>query len=337
MEGFDVNRFVRERKPTWRALEALLDRALTAPRTLTLDEMRQLGQLYRSVSSDLIRARAEILDASVIDYLNDLVARAYALVHGRPGRTRSHVFRFLATEFPQLFRQEIRMFGLAALLTCLGAGLGAAAVALDPASLGVMIPDQHQAFTPSERVSRDEATGGLADGQEAVAFSSFLFTHNIRVSFLVFVLGLTFGLGTVALLFYNGVPLGALAMQYHLEGQGLFFWSWILPHGIPELTEIFIAGAAGLILGRALLLPGQRTRRAALVVEARRAVRLVVGGMPILILAGFIEGTISQMHEPRVPYALKLVVAAVVGAAVYAYLLLAGRGSPHARGAALGV
>ncbi len=325
MEGFDVNRFVRERKPAWRELEALLERAVATPTRLTLDEMRRLGQLYRAVSSDLIRARTGLLDASVIDYLNDLVARAYALVHGGRGAGRSRVLEFLAAEFPRLFREELRMFGLAALLTFLGAVIGAAAVALDPTSLGVMIPDQHQAFTPSERVSRDEATGGASDGQDAIAFSSFLFTHNIRVSFLVFVLGITFGVGTAALLFYNGVPLGALAMQYHLEGQGLFFWAWILPHGIPELTEIFIAGAAGLVLGRALVMPGRLTRRDALVVEARRAVRLVVGGMPILVLAGLIEGTISQMHAPRVPYALKLVVAAVVGAGVYAYLLLAGR------------
>jgi uncharacterized membrane protein SpoIIM required for sporulation len=330
MEGFDVNRFVRERKPAWRELEALLERAVATPTMLTLHEMRRLGQLYRAVSSDLIRARTGLLDASVIDYLNDLVARAYALVHGGRGAGRSRVLAFLASEFPRLFREELRLFGLAALLTFVGAGIGAAAVALDPTSLGVMIPDQHQAFTPTERVSRDEATGGESDGQEAIAFSSFLFTHNIRVSFLVFVLGITFGAGTAAVLFYNGVPLGALAMQYHLEGQDLFFWAWILPHGIPELTEIFIAGAAGLVLGRALVMPGRRTRRDALVAEARRAVRLVVGGMPILVLAGLIEGTISQMHEPRVPYALKLVVAAVVGTGVYAYLLLAGRGGAEA-------
>jgi uncharacterized membrane protein SpoIIM required for sporulation len=333
VEGFDVNRFLRERKPSWRALEALLERAVAAPRGVSLAEMRRLGQLYRGVSSDLIRARSELLDASIIDYLNDLVARAYALVHGRRGRERSRVLAFLMVDFPTLFREERAAFGLAALLTFLGAGLGAAAVALDPTSLGVMIPDQHQAFTPTERVRREEKTGGNDDGQEALAFSSFLFTHNIQVSFFVFVLGITFGLGTAALLFYNGVPLGALAMQYHLEGQDLFFWSWILPHGIPELTEIFIAGAAGLVLGRALVRPGSRTRRDALVFAARRAVRLVVGGMPILVLAGLVEGTISQMHEPQIPYALKLVVAAIVGAGVYAYLLLAGRGAGEAASA----
>ncbi len=329
MEGFDVNRFVRERKPSWRELEELLGRAETSPRLLGLADMRRLGQLYRSVSSDLIRARAELLDASVIDYLNDLVARAYALVHGGRSGRGAGLGEFLARDFPRLFREEIRAFLLAMLVTGLGAALGATAVALDPTSLAVMIPDQHQELTPSERVANDEREGGEADANGAIAFSSFLFTHNIRVTFLVFALGITFGLGTTAVLFYNGVPLGALAMQYHLEGEGLFFWSWILPHGIPELTQVFIAGASGLVLARGLWIPGRRTRRDAVVAEAKRAVRLVVGGMPILVLAGVIEGTISQMHEPRVPYALKLVVAGVVGCAVYAYLFLAGR-SPRA-------
>ena len=131
----------------------------------------------------------------------------------------------------------------------------------------------------------------------------------------------------MSVLFANGVPLGALAMQYHQDHVGLFFWAWILPHGIPELTEIIIAGGAGLILARGLLVPRRRSRKDALIAEARRSVRLVIGGMPILVLAGCIEGTISQMHEPRVPYVLKLVIAAIVGCAVWAYLLCAGRGA----------
>jgi uncharacterized membrane protein SpoIIM required for sporulation len=105
----------------------------------------------------------------------------------------------------------------------------------------------------------------------------------------------------------------------------MFFWAWILPHGIPELTAVFIAGASGLVIGRGLWVPGRRSRKAALVHEAKRAVRLVLGTMPILVLAGVIEGTISQMHAPIMPYELKLAFAVVVGIAVYAYLLFAGR------------
>lgn len=327
MQGFDVNRFMRARAPVWDELERLLVRVdHQGLKSLDLAEARRFGRLYRTVSSDLVRARTELVDASVVDYLNDLVARSYAHIYAGSGKRGRRLLRFYTRDFPRLFRREIRAIGLSTAVLMAGAVLGAAFTAVDPDSLGVLIPDQHQVHTPGERVAEEEETGGLTDGHSAVAFSSFLFTHNIKVTFLVFALGITFGVGTVAVLFYNGVPLGALAMQYHMEGHGLFFWAWILPHGIPELTVVFIAGGAGLVLARGILVPGRLRRRDAIVREARTAAKLVVGGMPLLVLAGLIEGTISQMHEPVIPYAVKLVFAILVGVGVYAYLFLAGRG-----------
>lgn len=326
VRGFDVNRFLVERRPDWDALEALLtqveQRGLGA---LDIEGARRFGKLYRSVSSDLIRARTELADASVTDYLNDLVARSYARVHAGSGRRARHLARFFLEEFPRLFREEWRVIALSALLLLSGGAVGATAVAYDRDALGVLIPEQHQAWTPGERIAREHERAGQHDGESAAQFSSFLFTHNIKVSFLVFALGITFGVGTASVLFYNGVPLGALAMEYHQAGQDLFFWAWILPHGIPELTSIFVAGGAGLLLARGLLVPGRRSRKDALVREARRAARLVMGAIPILVVAGLIEGTISQLHEPVIPYGLKLAFAALVGAGLYAWLLLAGR------------
>ena len=326
VQGFDVNRFLSEREPVWGELErALADIDHRGMSALGLVGARRFGSLYRSVSSDLIRARTELVDAAVVDYLNDLVARSYAHIYAGSGTRGRRMASFFLRDFPRLFRSEWRAVSLSALLFAAGASVGAVAVAFDSDALGVLIPEDHQQHTPTERVHREEATGGLARGDQAAAFSSFLFTHNIGVTFLVFALGITFGIGTASVLFYNGVPLGALAMQYHQHGQGLFFWAWILPHGIPEITEIIIAGGAGLVLARGLLMPGRLRRRDALVKEARIAARLIVGGMPILILAGLIEGTISQMHQPAVPYLAKLVFAVLIGAGVYAYLLLAGR------------
>lgn len=325
MKGFDVNRFLAERRAEWEELEELLTKvegqSLAA---LDIDGARRFGKLYRSVSSDLIRARTELVDASVTDYLNDLVARAYAQIHAGTGQRGKKLLSFFVEEFPRLFRAEWRVIALSAALLFAGGAVGAAAVGLDSDALGVLIPEQHQAFTPEERIARDTERGAHS-GNDAAQFSSFLFTHNIKVSFLVFAFGMTFGIGTVSMLFFNGVPLGALAMQYHEAGQDLFFWAWILPHGIPELTSIFVAGGAGLILARGLLLPGRRRRRDALVHEARRAVRLVVGVMPVLVLAGLIEGTISQIHAPVIPYAVKIAFALIVGLGLYGWLIFAGR------------
>jgi len=326
VQGFDVNRFVDERTPVWTRLEQLLRRVdQEGLSSLHLAGARELSKLYRAVSSDLIRARTEQVNASVVDYLNDIVARSYAIIHGTPASTERRILEFFVHGFPRLFRKEWRAIALAAAMLGTGAVVGAVFVAADPQSHGALIPEMHQVHTPGERVGREELDGGGAAPDQAAAFSGWLFTHNIEVTFVVFALGITFGVGTAALLFYNGVPLGALAMQYHQAGLDTFFWAWILPHGIPELTEVAVAGGAGLIVARGLWLPGRRRRRDALTAEAATAAALVLGGMPILVLAGVIEGTISQIHEPVLPYEAKLGFAAVIAAGLYYYLLAAGR------------
>jgi uncharacterized membrane protein SpoIIM required for sporulation len=208
---------------------------------------------------------------------------------------------------------------LSTVLFMLGGLAGALVMRLDPEAMGLVIPDMHQVQTPEERI-RQEAHNDDHQAGSAAVFSSFLFTHNIQVTFLVFALGLTFGIGTAFVLFWNGVPLGALAMQYHLGGHGVWFWAWILPHGVVELSVIMIAGAAGFVIARGLWRPGQEPRRTALIRESKRAVRLVMGGMPMLVVAGIVEGTISQMHDPIMPSWVKLGFAAALFVAMLAYL-----------------
>jgi uncharacterized membrane protein SpoIIM required for sporulation len=326
MRGFDVNRFVSERGPDWSRLESSVLRIeQEGLSTLSLADARAFARLYRRVSSDLLRAQTALLNAAILDYLNDVVARSYAIVHAS-SRTRQHrLAELLLREFPRSFRREWRMIALAALVLCSGIVVGAISVVLDPYALGALIPDDHQRFTPSERVQRDEHGPASLQSDSAAAFSGWLFTHNMEVSFLVFALGLTFGLGTVGILFFNGVPLGALGAQYLLDRQGLFFWAWVLPHGITELTAVSIAGGAGLILARGLWMPGRFTRGAALAREAKTAAGLLLGCVPLLVLAGIVEGTVSRTHAPALPYPIKLLFAALVALAVYGFLLRAGR------------
>jgi uncharacterized membrane protein SpoIIM required for sporulation len=315
--GLDVDRFVAQRRDDWQALERLLE-GLDAG-SLTLPEARKLGRLYRAVCGDLLVARHEIVDAHLSDYLDGLVGRAYARVYAAESGGGFGVWAFVMREFPALVRRELRLIVLAIALFMLGAVAGAAVMWLDPEAIGLVIPDMHQIQTPEERI-REEARPHAQNASDSAVFSSFLFTHNIQVTFLVFALGVTFGLGTGFVLFWNGVPLGALAAQYHASGHGVWFWAWILPHGVVELTVVFIAGAAGFVLARGLWRPGSRKRRAALVFEARSAVRLVLGGMPMLVVAGIVEGTISQMHDPVMPAWVKLSFAAALFAAMLVYL-----------------
>ncbi|HET8933315.1 MAG TPA: stage II sporulation protein M [Polyangiales bacterium] len=326
MRDLDANRYVAQRSADWSRLEHMLGQIeRNGLKGLSLPEARRFARLYRRVSSDLVQARALPVQAALVSYLNQLVARAYSVMHAQARPRRLRFRQFFLIDFPRRVRRERQLIALAAALVIAGALTGALCVARDPFALGALIPPDHQTLTPSERVHREAQSDGNLAGDNAAAFSGWLFTHNMDVSLLVFALGLTFGVGTLALLFFNGVPLGALAMQYHVEGQDLFFWAWILPHGVTELTVVCIAGAAGFGIARGLWLPGRKARVAAVAVEAREATWLLLGALPLLGLAGAVEASVSQLHPPALTYPVKLLFAFGLASAVFAFLSRAGR------------
>ncbi|HEY3356144.1 MAG TPA: stage II sporulation protein M [Polyangia bacterium] len=329
----DVQRFIAERRSAWQRLEELL-LALERQgmKSLPLEDGRTFVRLYRATSSHLVQARAAGASAEVVDYLNALVARAYAEIYRAERPRLRRIWSFYSSEFPRLVRAESRAVAIAAAIFFGAALLGFAAIALDVDARYYLLPEQHMHMDPAERVKRLEAGGERLSSSEQAAFSSFLFTHNIQVTFLAFALGISFGLGTAIVLFYNGLMLGALCAHYHAKGVAVFFYAWILPHGVPELTSIILASAAGLRLGYALLNPGRLSRGDGLRAAAGRAVRMILGIIPMLIVAGIIEGTISQIHPPDIAYGVKLVFALGMALLLAAYLLLAGRKDEAAEG-----
>lgn len=306
-------------------LEGLLRRTDASSPRLGIRDAERLARLYVRAAAELQRARREEIDPARLLALEGVLASAYSMLYARGPQRPSwpRVLTFLIRDFPRLVRSELRLIGLSAALLLAGALAGAFVVHFDPGALLVVVPDMHLEQTPDERV-RHEAQREAFDAGGSAVFSSFLFTHNIQVTFLVFALGLTCGIGSAAVLFWNGIPVGALAAQYHGSDQALFFWAWILPHGVVELSVVAIAGGAGFVLARGLVRPGRRSRRAALAFEARRALGLVLGGMPLLVIAGLVEGSVSQLHPPLVPLGFKLGVASVLALALFLYLRFGG-------------
>lgn len=316
----ELAEFVDLKRPRWDALERLLDQAeAKGLGALSLDDARSLSRLYRAASSDLLWVRARAGSADVSGYLNDLVGRAYALTY--PGRRVrwAEVWRFLSTGFPDVMLREWRVYVASFLVFWAGFGFGWIGMMFDPEAAPYLVPEQHLKLDPKKRAA-EEAENKGASAQQQTTFASFLFTHNIQVAFLAFALGVTAGVGTAIMLFSNGVLLGALGWVYASKGMLTWFWAWILPHGIPEITAICIAGAAGFVLARGLVAPKGDSRRRALRREALTAVRLLLGTLALFVLAGCIEGTISQIHPPRLPAWFKIGFALVVGSGVYAYL-----------------
>lgn len=306
----NIPRFVQEERKYWEELEDFLEKLQKNPdRKLNLDGMKRFHYLYERASAGLAKLATFSTDREIRRYLESLVSRAYGEIHESRSRPyRISPLRWFLQTFPQTFRRHIRAFQLSCLVFFIGTAGGSLAILADHNSKEILMPFSHLQMDPSDRVQREEQakTDRLAGAK--TSFSAFLMTHNTKVSILTLGLGITFGIGTVLMLFSNGVMLGAVAMDYVLAGETLFLSGWLLPHGVIEIPAVLIAGQAGLVLASALM--GRRSR-----VPLRFRLRAVsadlatlIGGVAILLIwAGLVEAFLSQYHEPVIPYSAKIV------------------------------
>jgi uncharacterized membrane protein SpoIIM required for sporulation len=320
----EVESFIRERQSQWIRLARLLDEAEAAPdRELGAARLLSLLRLYRQACSDLNEARSYTANPELLGRLNDLTARGYRFVYRRPrgGRALSAVRRGLDTDVPRAFRRRRGEVLAAAGAFTLGTLVGLLAVLADRHNAERLIPPAFFTEKPSDRVERIEKDEErIQNVEEALHFGVSLYRHNIEVSFLAFALGAMTIVGGLWLLFCNGVTLGALAAMYALDGVTGFFFAWVGPHGGLEIPAIVFGGAAGLVAGRALLLPGDRSRGAALREAFPDAWRMMAATALILVVAGLVEGSFSQFSSKSFPTGLKIGVAALLFVSLVAYL-----------------
>lgn len=323
----DVLRFIEQRSGRWDRLAVLLDRldanAKRGHEPLAANEVDELFRLYRLASSDLNHAQTHTGRAALLAPLEALVARAHGRLT-RPARARPlrWWWRTMRHGFPAAIRRQWAMVALATALLLGGAAFGAVGTAVEPDFNRIFLPAEHLSQTPAERVAELESPDGahrVAAGGHAV-FSAFLAANNIKVSVLALALGLSFGVGTAVVMFFNGALLGCIALGYVTGGVGVFFVAWVGPHGSIELPCIVFAGAAGLIIGRAQWRGGGVWERLAR--DRDDLVALITGGSTLLLVAALIEGGFSQVNEPTLPYGLKIAVAGVLFVLLLAYLFL---------------
>jgi uncharacterized membrane protein SpoIIM required for sporulation len=333
----DLDKFLAAERPFWDELEQFLDRLTTNPnRWIELAQARRFHYLYERTSADLGKLTTFASEPDTRHYLEALVARAYGEIHET--RERQHHFSpldwFLKT-FPQTFRRHARAFQFTVLITIAGCLFGTGATLFDPDSRHATMPFGHDRLRPSERVQREEeSTVDRLAGAKS-SFSTFLMTHNTRVSVLTLALGMTWAVGTIVALFYNGVVLGAICTDYLSDGQGAFLAGWLLPHGSIEIPAILISGQAGLVLGHALIGWGMRTPLSERLRAIAPDLATLIGGVALLLVwAGLIEAFFSQYHEPVLPYAVKTAFGLVELALLTLFLLRAGRGIEEGQAAA---
>lgn len=328
----DLDRFIGEETPVWRELETILDRMdRDAAFRMDMEGVQRFHYLYQRTSSDLARMGDFAADPELRSYLQSLVARGFGEIHHTRRKCGFAPFSWFLRTFPATFRRHINAFVLATAVTLLGAGFGAAALHLDRADKEVLLPFENLLGSPAERVAREERRVNEQLERGKLTFSSYLMTNNTRVAVSCMALGFTFGIGTLILLFYNGVVLGAVALDYVAAGKTVFLLGWLLPHGVVEIPAILMAGQGGFVLAGALL---GRSGGLALGERLRPVwadLATLMGGTAILLVwAGLVEALFSQYHEPVLPYSLKIAFGVTELVLLTVFLSMAGSSARNA-------
>ena len=286
-----LKNFLESRLKKWKRLEELTARASRLRlKSLSGEEVREFGQLYRRTAADLAIAREEVRDQRLVNYLNHLVARAHGAIYRSESSGFGVFVSFFRYEFPAVFRRTFYYTLTAFLVFIVSAVFAGTACILDEGFADRIAPRLKQSIAEHHNWTES------VNNANPLASTSIQ-TNNINVTFYAFAGGLLAGIGTLWVLTQNGLLLGmvlSLCFRYR-------FWEipiFISAHGVIELTAIFIAGGAGLLIARALLMPGDLRRIDALVENGRLSIKLILGCIPMLLIAGLIEGFISPAHIP---------------------------------------
>jgi len=307
--------FLEARLSKWKRLEELTGRVSRLRlKNLSGEEVREFGRLYRRTAADLAIAREEVTDKRLVNYLNYLVGRAHGAIYRSESSGFGVFINFFRYDFPAIFRKTFP-FTLAAFITFILATAFASVVCLlDEGFADRIAPGMRQ-----DIIGHHNWTDAINSANPLASTS--IQRNNITVTFYAFAGGVLAGAGTLLVLVQNGLLLGmvlSLCFRYR-------FWEipiFVSAHGVIELTAIFISGGAGLLIGKALLMPGDLRRVDALVENGRLAIKLVLGCIPMLLIAGLIEGFISPAH---VPPSFKFSVSAMSAVVMIIYFLKSDR------------
>jgi uncharacterized membrane protein SpoIIM required for sporulation len=316
-------RFLELRKGAWERLDWLVAKAgKRSVAALTESELHELTRLYPAVAVDVAGARMCGLDPKTQQRINRLAIAAHGLLYRRPRRRGGPgIVRFLLLDYPRLFRRLWRYVAVSAAVF-LVPGLGTyAMVRARPLTAYVFMPAGLEIVDEEEEVSAGDVSERYRR-MPGAPMASFITVNNIGVALATFALGITAGVGTVWSLSRNAMMLGAFAAHFQNHGYGYEVAAFLTPHGALEIFAILIAGAAGLRLGLSLAIPGRVTRKVSLRNGAKEAVLLVLGTIPMFVVAGAIESFVTPSYLPG---GTKIAIGLAVLGATLLYLLLAGR------------
>jgi uncharacterized membrane protein SpoIIM required for sporulation len=287
------NQWLAKRRPHWDRLQALLGQAdSTGLGQLSRTELQELALLYRQVAADLSVLRQDTTARTYAAHVNQLLARAHHIIYSGRKTSIAGLFRFLRDEYPRIFQNNLRYVAASLIISLACGALGLILTSSSPEFMRhylgprmIATMERHEMWTHSI-VS------------VAPMETSTIMTNNLSVSFATFAGGITFGLFTLFSLFNNGMLLGVIGAACHHYGMSLSLWSFVAAHGSLELPSIIIAGGAGLRLGHSMLFPAGYHWKDSVARGGIEATRLVSGIIPLLVIAGCLEGFFSPSQAP---------------------------------------
>jgi uncharacterized membrane protein SpoIIM required for sporulation len=306
-------RWLEKRRPHWNRLEQLVAasgrRSVTA---LTPTELQELALLYRQSASDLSTVREDPTSSQLAVYLNQLLARAHNLIYMGRKASRRGIWTFFKDTYPRIFRETFADTFTAFVLFLVAAIAGVL--------MGIADPGFSRFFLGPHMMQSIETHKMWTDSIVTIKplASSGIMTNNLSVAFTAFAAGITAGVGTVWMMLQNGLLMGVVGVACWREGMSLPLWSFVAGHGVLELPAIFIAGGAGLGMAKGMLFPGVLPRKESLVRAGARSVRLVLGTIPMLLIAGLVEGFVSPTS---IAPGMKFLLAAGLGTLLVLYLM----------------
>jgi uncharacterized membrane protein SpoIIM required for sporulation/uncharacterized RDD family membrane protein YckC len=295
-----AERFLARKRDGWDAFHKL---ALRMERTgvgaLATGEIPPFAAQYREVAADLARARTYQLDPRVIEYLERVVSAGHNALYRARGRDRTPFLRYLLSDFPAAV-VDSRVYVLVAFLLFMVPAAVAYTMIRERPSMAEEVMPQGM-INRAEQAAARQAQGrtyAQTGSEDRPIVAAMIITNNIQVSFGVFVGGLTCGLLTAWLLLANGMMLGFGFGLFKNYGVLSYLTTFVAGHGVLELTAIFISAGAGFRLAKAIIAPGDRTRKDALIIEGRIAARMIGAVITLLAIAGTIEGLLSTSDAP---------------------------------------
>ncbi len=288
--------FVRQNEKKWEALE----QAIASQKAMLKPD--ELADYFIQLTDDLGYAKTHYPKSNTTVYLNNLTAKVHQAIYRNKKEDKGRLFRFWRRELPQIMYESRKQLLYSFLIFVTACIIGAVSAAHDESFVRLILGDAYVNMTLENIDRGDPMAVYKSMGRGDMFFA--ITVNNIKVSFMAFSLGILLSLGTGFVLLQNGIMLGAF--QYFFYQQG-FLWPsfltiWI--HGTIEIASIIIAGAAGLVIGNSILFPGTYPRMYSFLQGARKGLKIVIGLVPLFIMAGFLESFVTRLTEW--PWALRL-------------------------------